>query len=101
MQETLESTPPSDIPEDPLSSYCPFIADVPITSYAEPFPIPNPDITPPNETEKHRKDLKKFINSKKFEPPLPLSDFCLIAKERWEHEDSDDSECSFGVCLLL
>ena len=92
------STPLTD---EPLSSYCPFIADVPITSYAQPFPIPSPDSTSQIELERHKKELQKYMHSKKFDPPLPLKDFCLIAKERWEHEDSDDSECSFGLCLLL
>ena len=95
------STTPSELPDDPLSFYCPFIADVPITSFAEPFPIPNPDPRSEQEIEMRRKELRKLLTSKKFNPPLPLADFCLIAKERWDREDSDGSECSVGACLLL
>ena len=52
------------------------------------------------EIEKVKKSLKKSLKSKKFDPPIPLADFCLIAKERWDQEDSD-SEASIGLCLLI
>lgn len=83
-----------------LGEYCPFIADVPISSYADPFPIPHPDTRSDAEIEKVKKALKKSLKSKKFDPPIPLADFCLIAKERWDQEDSD-SEASIGLCLLI
>lgn len=83
-----------------LGEYCPFIADVPISSYAEPFPIPNPDTRSEPEIEDVKKQLRKLVHQKKFNPPLPLADFCLIAKERWD-EDESDSEASIGLCLLI
>ena len=83
-----------------LGEYCPFIADVPISSYAEPFPLPNPDTRSEQELENVKKSLRKLLHQKKFNPPLPLADFCLIAKERWD-EDESDSEGSMGPCLLI
>ena len=84
-----------------LGEYCPFIADVPITSYAEPFPIPVKDTRSEEEINAIKSNLKKLVNSKHFNPPLPLADFCLIAKERWDTDDSEGSECSLGVCRLV
>ena len=83
-----------------LGEYCPFIADVPISSYADPFPIPHPDTRSDEEIERIKKSLKKSLKSKKFDPPIPLADFCLIAKERWDQEEND-SEASIGICLLV
>ena len=87
-------------PDNLLGNYCPFIADVPITSFAEPFPIQNPDTRSDQEISSKLKSLKKYLNTKKFDPPIPLADFCLIAKERWDREDSDGSECSAGCHLI-
>jgi hypothetical protein len=82
-----------------LGEYCPFIADVPISSFAEPFPLANPDTRSDDEIERVKKALQKAIYAKKFERPVPLADFCLIARERWE-EDESGSEAS-TACLLL
>ena len=84
-----------------LGEYCPFIADVPITSYAEPFPIPKKDTRTDEEIAQIKANIKRLTNSKHFNPPLPLADFCLIAKERWDNDDSDGSECSLGVCKIV
>jgi hypothetical protein len=92
-------SPNPDSPLVLLGEYCPFIADVPISSFAEPFPITNPDTRSDDEIEKVKKLLQKVIHAKKFDAPLPLADFCLIAKERWDDEESD-SEAS-TACLLL
>jgi hypothetical protein len=95
-----ESESPSpDCPLVLLGEYCPFIADVPISSFAEPFPIVDPDTRSDDEIEKVKKQLQKVIHAKKFDTPLPLADFCLIAKERWD-DDESDSEAS-AACLLL
>lgn len=83
-----------------LGEYCPFIADVPISSFAEPFPIDNPDPRSDQELEKVKKHMRHVIKSKRFQPPIPLADFCLVAKEKWEDEESD-SQDSMGVCTLL
>jgi 1-acyl-sn-glycerol-3-phosphate acyltransferase len=52
------------------------------------------------EIEQVKKGLRKIIHQKKFDPPLPLADFCLIAKDRWDQDESD-SEGSMGLCLLI
>ena len=104
VQEEENSDSSSMSTSDPgvtaLGEYCPFIADVPISSYAEPFPIVNPDTRSEQEIEQVKKGLRKIIHQKKFDPPLPLADFCLIAKDRWDQDESD-SEGSMGLCLLL
>ena len=82
-----------------LSEYCPFIADVPISSYADPFPIPHPDTRSEEEIEQIKNRIKKLGNKKKFDPPIPLSDFCLFAKERWDKEEDNSADSS--QCLLL
>jgi hypothetical protein len=83
----------------PLGEYCPFIADVPISSFAEPFPIANPDTRSEEEIETAKRNLRKIIHLKKFDPPLPLADFCLVARDRW---DSDGEESGGSAeCLLL
>lgn len=82
-----------------LGEYCPFIADVPISSYSEPFPF-EPDTRDENEIENIKKNLRKHLTSKKFDPPIPLADFCLIAKERWEETEAN-SEGSMGLCLII
>jgi hypothetical protein len=83
-----------------LGRYCPFIADVPISSAADPFPIANPDRRTDKDLEEYKKRLRKIIHMKKFESPLPLADFCLIAKEKWESREGDP-EASLSICILL
>ena len=84
-----------------LGEYCPFIADVPINSYAVSFPIDNPDQRPEEEINKIKNKLRKIINNKSFDPPIPLADFCLVVKERWENSASDDTEYSLGFCNVV
>jgi hypothetical protein len=95
-----ESDSSSDSAFTPLSEYCPFIADVPISSFAEPFPIPRPDLRTDDEIEAAKRNLRKVIHLKKFDPPLPLADFCLIARDRWDADD-EESAGSGGECALL
>ena len=103
-KDEISSSSSSSSTMDPrmlmLGEYCPFIADVPILSYAEPFPIDEPDQRSEEEVENIRKKLRKQISNKTFDPPIPLSDFCLIAKERWEQNEMD-AEASLGLCVLL
>jgi len=96
-----EESSSSDVGASLLGEYCPFIADVPITSYADPFPIEKPDTRSEEEIENIKRSLRRIVKSKHFNPPLPLADFCLIAKDRWDREESDGSECSLGVCSVL
>jgi hypothetical protein len=97
---TDDSDSSSDSPFTPLSEYCPFIADVPISSFSEPFPIPCPDLRSEDEIEAAKWNLRKIIHLKKFDPPLRLADFCLIARDRWEADD-EESAGSGGECNLL
>jgi hypothetical protein len=100
--ENPDSGSGSASPDSPfilLGEYCPFIADVPISSFAEPFPLPDPDTRGDDEIEKIKKTLQKAVRAKKFENPISLADFCLIARDRWETDESD-SEAS-TACLLL
>ena len=69
-----------------IPGYDPFIGDVPISSAAEPFPLPQVDKRSPQKIEKIRHKLAPIIMNKTFSPPVKLSDFCLIAAERWDRE---------------
>ena len=90
-----------------IPDYKPFIADVSISSFGEPFPITTPDTRSDDEINLHQFRLRKYLKKKYFDPPIKLSDFCLIAKTRWENEDSSYSSSSESKeeeksnCLLL
>jgi hypothetical protein len=83
-----------------IDSYRPFIADVPRSAWAEPFPVPEGDVRSDQEVREARRRLRRKISSTNFDPPIPLSDFCLIAQERWNREDGDGA-CDAGECLIL
>jgi hypothetical protein len=83
----------------PLGEYCPFIADFPISSFAEPFPIPHPDPRSEEEIEMAKRNLRKIVHLKKFDPPLPLADFCLIVRDGWESDGEESS--GLDECQLL
>ena len=83
-----------------ISDYCPFIADVPIESTGDPFPIAIPDTRSDDEIQVKVFQLRKFINATRFTPPLPLSDFCLIATKRWEEEEEAEKECAVKCNLI-
>lgn len=95
----------SDLGSDPgaqiFEGYAPFIADVPISSYSEPFPIYNPDDRTEEEVDRIRHSLRNAAAGKTFDPPIPLADFCLIAKQKWEQDDASDSEWSLHYCELI
>lgn len=97
--ESDSSVSSSDPAVIALGEYCPFIADVPVTSFAEPFPIPFPDLRTDREIEVAKKGLKNVVKQKTFDPPLPLADFCLIAVERWDRSEGNEEASS--ACLLL
>jgi hypothetical protein len=85
--------------DDLIESYRPFIADVPRSARAEPFPLPDGDSRTDEEIEQTKARLRHKISKVNFNPPIPLSDFCLIAQERWDREESGGS-CPAGGCLL-
>ena len=90
-----------------VPDYKPFIADIPISSYGEPFPIPIPDTRDDNEINLEKFRLRKYLKRRTFDVPIKLSDFCLIAQNRWDNEVSDYSEDSLSGeikskwCFLL
>lgn len=96
----LDEEPP-DPEEIKLGLYCPFIADVPITSSAAPFPVEETETRSESEIIALKQKLKPMIMAKHFDPPLPLADFCVIAEDRWEGDTSEASECSLGLCLIF
>jgi hypothetical protein len=92
--------PPASEPEaDLLRTYTPFIGDVPLSAYAEPFPVPGEDLIGEEEIDARRQALRRKLHSTNFSPPLPLSDFCLIAEQRWAEES--EANCRSPGCMLL
>ena len=69
--------------DDIIEGYKPFIADVTLSTPCEPF--------------KHE---KYDFRSKEFDPPLPLSDYCLIAKQKWEEDNIDEQSMTIRLCSL-
>lgn len=86
---------------DLIPGYDPFIADVPLRSYAEPFPCDDDDGLTEEEYEEHRKSLTKLITKKQFNVPVPLSDYCCIARDKWEWEEERKRREAEGGCCVL
>lgn len=86
--------------ESLIDNYRPFIADVPGASYAEPFPVEIDDGMTDEEVARRRNMLRSKIDKKNFSPPLSLSDFCLIAQERWDREDRGGDGCTAGCKVV-
>lgn len=84
-----------------LGEYCPFIADVPINSYATPFPIGKPDKRSEDELSRTKSRIRKIMNNKSFDRPVPLADFCMVVKEKWENDDYDYTDYSVSMCHLV
>lgn len=82
-----------------IDNYRPFIADVPGASYAEPFPVEIDDDLTEEQVEEKRNKLRSKMNKKNFSPPILLSDFCLIAQERWDREDQGEG-CTAGCKVV-
>ena len=83
-----------------VPGYDPWIGDVPIDSKGEPFHVIVPKET---RTKKELRELQREIKEKiydddAFDPPIKLSDYCLVAKEIWKEEDSDEENC---ICCQL
>lgn len=87
-----------------VNDYSPFIADVNISSLAEPFPIASPDMRSDAEIAKIQAVLKPLVcgENKKFDEPMPLADFCLVARERWNGDgDEAGQDAVPAFCLLV
>jgi hypothetical protein len=50
---------------------------------------PFPDLLSDDEIEATKRNLQKIIHLKKFDQPLPLAYFCLIAHDRWMSHDEE------------
>lgn len=79
-----------------IPGYLPFIADVDIESFAEPFPIIKKDRRSHLEINEIKHQLRDVMYNKRFPSPVKLSDFCLIAKEKWDSEDSGYSYSEYS-----
>lgn len=79
-----------------IKDYNPFIADVSQNVFAEPFPL-EPETLSPEEIARIQEETRRIIKKKKFSHPIPLRDFCLVAKEKWDN-DENSTECQ---CILL
>lgn len=93
----MAKTPSVEEEGDPganlIDGYAPFIADVPITSHAPPFPVSPDDDMSSSEIAEKKSSLQWTLNKSKFSPPLPASDFCFVAQERWETETEPCAWC--------
>jgi hypothetical protein len=90
---------PSPLEDHLIDSYRPFIADVPRSSWSQPFPVPEGEARTEEDIQRTKDRLRRKISSKNFDPPIPLSDFCLIAEERWNREEQE-GVCPPAPCLL-
>ena len=85
--------------EELIKGYKPFIADKSMFSQSAPFSVIKKDTRTDEEIERIRHSLRIIGNQKEFTPPLRLSDFCLIAKQKWEADiDDDDDQVLVRVC---
>jgi hypothetical protein len=101
-EEALEeATEENEIAFVDMADYRPFIADVRIGSFAAPFPITDPDMRTDWQIEKARRRVRGVMRARKFDPPVPLADFCLIAHEKWRTGDGDPDPGPEKLCLLL
>jgi hypothetical protein len=102
MSEDAKTEPkedPTAPPGDLIKSYCPFVGDVPLSAYAEPFPAQPDDGLTDEEIQAKKHALRRKIHNKTFSPAIPLADFCLIAQDRWAQEG--ELTCNDSACLLL
>ena len=86
--------------DDIIEGYKPFIADVTLSTPSEPFKHKKQDFRTEEELDRVRHSLKRIANQKEFDPPLPLSDYCLIAKQRWGEENLDEQDVIVRLCTL-
>ena len=86
--------------EDLIEGYSPYIGDYSSVSTSEPFSVIRYDFRTEEEIDRARHSLRHTITSKIFDPPVSLSDFCLIAREKWDEDLNDDSEFSVRLCSI-
>lgn len=86
--------------EDLIEGYSPFIADVTLSTPSEPFHSPKKDFRSEEEIDRIRHSLRRIVSQKEFAPPLPLSDYCLIAKQKWEEETLEEKDTTIRLCNL-
>ncbi|EAX89117.1 hypothetical protein TVAG_009510 [Trichomonas vaginalis G3] len=74
-----------------VPGYLPYIADVAIDSFGEPFKIEQKDKRSHIEINQIKHHMRDVMYFKHFPRPVKLLDYCLIAKEKWDGEES----CSY------
>ena len=79
-----------------IHDYNPFVADVSDNVYAEPFPL-GPDTLSQEEITRIQEETRRIIKKKVFPQPIPLKNYCLVAKEKWD-EDEESTQCH---CVIL
>ena len=87
-----------------VPGYNPWIGDVSIDSKGAPFPIPKyKEKRSRNEIKQLKEEIREQVDdSDAYNPPIRLSDYCLVAKEIWKENESsysDDENCQ--CCLVV
>ena len=85
---------------DLIEGYNPFIADVTLSIPSEPFHHQKHDFRSEEELDRIRHSLRRIVSQKEFDPPLPLSDYCLVAKQKWEEESLDEKDTTVRLCYI-
>jgi hypothetical protein len=106
MANSEYSSPDSDdIPIDPgsrlIPAYAPFVSESLIVVPPGPFPIPNRAVRAEEEVDRIRHPLRREVSSKTFDRPVPLSEFCLVARANWDASESSEEEIKVKSCLIL
>ena len=94
----------SEFPDCPnlIPGYCPYICDGCSQVNSRPFIVPTiENRRTEEEIDRIRHSLKPLLCNTEFSTPIPLADFCLIAKQRWDTEEASDSEVSIHLCELI
>lgn len=86
--------------DDIIEGYKPFIADVTLSAPCEPFKHEKKDIRSEEELDRVRHSIRRIASQKEFDPPIKLSDYCLIAKQKWEEETIDEQDVTVRLCSL-
>ena len=83
-----------------IEGYNPFIADVTLSSPCEPFHFRKQDFRSEEELDRVRHSLGRIASQKEFNPPLPLSDYCLVAKQNWDDENMEEPDFQIRLCSV-
>jgi hypothetical protein len=94
-----------DIPIDPgsrlIAAYAPFVSEGLIVVPPEPFPTPNRAVRAEEEVDRIRHSLRREVSSKTFDRPVPLSEFCLVARAKSDASESREEEIKVKYYLIV